>query len=63
MCQHHEQPASDLVWGFVEIGALIGRPQRATARLLRTGAIPAAKKIGRRWVVSRAAFVREFEAA
>ena len=40
------------VWGAEAIGAVIGKPERATFHMLESGLLPA-KKIGNRWVSSR----------
>jgi hypothetical protein len=54
--------ALDFIWGCAAIAAAIGRPQRPTYHLLESGAIKSAKRIGGRWVVSRAALLRELGA-
>jgi hypothetical protein len=53
---------SPVVWGCDEIGRVIGRNPRQTFHLLATNQIACAKKIGGRWVASRAALLREFGA-
>jgi hypothetical protein len=40
------------VWGAAEIGAVIGKPERAVFHLLENGLLPA-RKVGGRWVASR----------
>lgn len=50
----------DLVWGAAAIAVLIGKSERATRYILDQGGIPPAKKVGGRWVVSRAALVAYF---
>ena len=52
---HH----SDFAWGVDEIGQVIGRSGRQAYHLLSTGQIKSAKKVGGRWVASRAALLRE----
>ena len=42
-----------LIWGCEGIAREIGRTRRQTFHLLESGAIPAAKKIGGRWVADR----------
>ncbi len=53
---------SDFCWGAQAIGAVIGRNPRQTHHLLARGEIKSAKKVGGRWVVSRAALLRELGA-
>ena len=53
---------SDLVWGVGDIGAIINRTGRQTYHLLARGEIKSARKVGGRWVASRAALLREFGA-
>jgi hypothetical protein len=50
---------SDFLWGADEIGRAIGRNGRQAFHLLNRGEIKSAKKVGGRWVVSRAALLRE----
>jgi hypothetical protein len=47
-----ELPATDLVWGSVEIGRVINRKPRQVYHLLETKTLPA-RKIGHQWVASR----------
>jgi len=47
------------IWGAKEIAKTIGRPVRATFRLLESGKIPA-KKIGGRWAVTKETLDRFF---
>jgi hypothetical protein len=44
---------ADLLWGADAIAKAIGRTERMTFHLLEKGEIPA-KKVGGRWVASRA---------
>ena len=53
---------TDLVWGADAIGAVIGRTNRQIYHLLASGALKSAKRIGGRWVASRAALLRELGA-
>jgi hypothetical protein len=55
--------SNDLVWGADAIGAVIGRTKRQVFHLLGSGAIKSAKRIGGRWVASRAALLRELGGA
>ena len=48
----------DLIWGAAAIAALI---ERSTKHLLATNQVPGAKKVGRRWVVSRKVLQQYFE--
>jgi hypothetical protein len=50
----------DLVWGAAEIGRLIRRTRRQVFHMLEKGQIPAARKIGGCWVISRSALQRQF---
>jgi hypothetical protein len=58
-----EVSTSDFIWGSEAIGAVIGRSSRQTFHMLSGGQIRSARKVGGRWVVSRAALLREFGAA
>jgi hypothetical protein len=40
------------VWGAAEIGAVIGKDERATFHMLENGLLPA-RKVGGRWVSAR----------
>lgn len=53
---------SDFLWGTDAIGQAIGRNPRQTFHLLATGQIKSAKKLGGRWVVARAALLKELGA-
>jgi hypothetical protein len=56
-----ETPA-DFLWGSDQIGRFIGRTERQTFHLLSRGEIKSAKKVGGRWVVNKAALLRELGA-
>lgn len=43
----------ELIWGADAIASEIGLERRQAYNLLETGALPGAKKVGRRWVISR----------
>jgi hypothetical protein len=47
----------DLVWGAKNIGAEIGKTEKAAFHLLERGLIPA-RKVGRQWVSDRASLKR-----
>lgn len=49
----------DLLWGASEIAQAIGANERMAFHYLQTGQLPA-RKVGRMWVVSRAALRRHF---
>ncbi len=49
----------DLAWGAAAIGKEMGCNRRQTFHMLENGMIPAAKKVGGRWVVERGR-LREF---
>jgi hypothetical protein len=48
-----EQGTPDLAWGVGEIAAVVQRDERATYHLLAKGELPA-RKVGGRWVASKA---------
>lgn len=50
----------DLIWGVEEIGRLIGRNYRQTYHMIQSGQLPMVKKIGERYVVSRAKLIAFF---
>jgi len=52
----------DFLWGVQAIGQVIGRSSRQTFHILSKGEIKSAKKIGGRWMVSRAALLKELGA-
>jgi hypothetical protein len=56
------ESACDFLWGADEIGRAIGRNRRQTHHLLSRGELKSVKKVGGRWVVSRAALLRELGA-
>jgi hypothetical protein len=56
-------PGLELLWGVRLIAKTVGRTERAMFYILENNHIPAAKKVGGRWVVSRAALRKFFEAA
>ncbi|MCO6386218.1 DNA-binding protein [Aliihoeflea sp. 40Bstr573] len=53
------ETALDLVWGIEAIARLIGRTERQTYHMLRTGNLPA-KQVGNRWVAERGKLVAFF---
>jgi hypothetical protein len=56
------ESSCDFVWSAEEIGRVIGRRPRQVFHLLVSGEIKSARKVGGRWVASRAALLREFGA-
>ncbi len=50
----NENLANDLLWGAQEIGEAIGVNRRRAFHLLANGRIPA-RRVGKKWVASRAA--------
>ena len=56
------ESSCDFVWSAEEIGRVIGRSPRQVFHLLVSGEIKSARKVGGRWVASRAALLREFGA-
>jgi hypothetical protein len=57
------EKACDFLWGADQIGQVIGRNSRQAFHLLSRGEIKCAKKVGGRWVCSRADLLRELGAA
>ena len=55
------EDALDLVWGTVLIARKIKRTPRQANHMLVTGALPGAKKIGGRWVISERALRSLFD--
>lgn len=49
----------DLIWGAEAIGEAIGRTSRQAYGMLEAGLLPG-KKIGGRWVISRAKLISVF---
>lgn len=52
----NDENGNDLVWEAAEIAPIIKRTERQTLHLLNRGLLPA-KKIGGRWVASRAKLI------
>ena len=52
----------ELVWGQGEIARLIGRTPRQVKHMLNNDALPGARKICGRWVISRRDLIAAFEA-
>lgn len=52
----------DLVWGEEAIGLVLGRSLSQTHHMLVNRQLPMAKKVNHRWVASRAALRKFFEA-
>lgn len=50
----------DLLWGAAEIGAALGVSDRKVFHYLENGWITGARRVGKRWVISRKALVRQF---
>ncbi|MBZ9678231.1 hypothetical protein [Mesorhizobium sp. ES1-1] len=50
----------DLIWGIEDIGKLIGRSYQQTYHMVRTGKLPMVKRMGDRYVASRARLVAFF---
>ena len=57
--QTKPDPDPDLIWGGSAIAKAIGRTDRQTFNMLEKGLLPA-KKVGERWVASRAKLVAFF---
>ena len=55
-------PACDFLWGVAEIGRAIGRNPRQAFHIISKGELKSVKKLGGRWVASRAALLRELGA-
>jgi hypothetical protein len=58
-----EVSTSEFLWCAAEIGAVIGRSARQAFHILAAGQIKSARRIGGRWMVNRAALLRELGAA
>lgn len=50
----------DLIWGVDEIGKVIGRSYRATYHMIQSGHLPMVKRVGERYVASRAKLIAFF---
>jgi len=57
-----EAETLDLVWGAKAIAKVLGVTERACFHMLEKGDLPAARQVGQRWVASRKALERFFEA-
>jgi hypothetical protein len=55
----NREPASDIVWGAADIGAVIGLSPSKTYHRLISGHIQSARKKGGRWCASRSELLRE----
>ena len=62
LVKEKSETVCEFLWGADEIGAAIGRNGRQTHHLLAHGEIQCARKVRGRWVVSRAALLRELGA-
>jgi hypothetical protein len=49
-----------IAWGARAIGALLGISERQAFRLLETGALPDAKKVGKKWAMAHQAAENQF---
>lgn len=52
---------NEIIWGAEAIGAAIGLSKRQTFHLLETEQLKGAKKIGRRWCITRRNLSANFE--
>ncbi len=52
----------DLIWGAAPIAKVIGRSVPDTYALLKRGHIPNARRVGKRWAVSRRSLATMFVA-
>ncbi|PRD40428.1 hypothetical protein C5748_27005 [Phyllobacterium phragmitis] len=60
MTAHVERVGNiELIWQVEAIAALIGRTERQTFHLLKSGQLPA-RKVGGRWVAEKSRLVRFF---
>ncbi|MBB5755134.1 hypothetical protein [Prosthecomicrobium pneumaticum] len=50
----------ELIWGIGPIGKLIGRSYQQTYHMVRSGKLPAVKRVGERYVASRAKLIAFF---
>lgn len=51
----------EILWGAEAIARAINRSEHVTYRLLENGQLPPARKVGKRWCVSRQALKRTFD--
>lgn len=58
-----KQPNGDFLWGCEAISRAIGRNKRVTFWLLENGELKSPRKIRGRWMVARAALLKELGAA
>ncbi|TAV04050.1 helix-turn-helix domain-containing protein [Rhizobium ruizarguesonis] len=50
----------DLIWGTEEIAKLIGRTERQTYHMIKSGHLPMVKQVGERYVASRQKLIAFF---
>ncbi|MGO7575924.1 hypothetical protein ACC699_13715 [Rhizobium ruizarguesonis] len=50
----------DLIWGVEEISRLIGRTERQTYHMIKSGHLPMVKQVGERYVASRQKLIAFF---
>lgn len=60
MSQQIHTDSNEIIWGAEAIGAVIGLSARKTFHLLETSQLKGAKKIGRRWCISRRNLLANF---
>ena len=57
------EAALDLIWGAKNIARAICQSERQTFYMLESGQLPGARKVGGKWVITRAMLRRIFEGA
>ncbi|NKJ91797.1 hypothetical protein GFM14_09245 [Rhizobium leguminosarum bv. viciae] len=54
------QDQLDLIWGTEDIAKLIGRTERQTYHMIKSGHLPMVKQVGERYVASRQKLIAFF---
>jgi len=54
------QDQLDLIWGTEDIARLIGRTERQTYHMIKSGHLPMVKQVGERYVASRQKLIAFF---
>jgi hypothetical protein len=61
MALQGHRDSNEVIWGAEAIGVAIGLSKRKVFHLLETGQLEGAKKIGRRWCITRHNLMANFE--
>ena len=54
---------SEIIWGAQQIGAIIGKGERATFHMLERGLLKGVRKLGSQWCTRRTDLLKNFDAA